>query len=85
MPAQPHLTPREHELLTALCTGCCVKEAADLLRMSPRTAQWHLRRLFTRHSVHSLLELLTVLGCVHPPAKVPGYASRDPVQNSEKI
>jgi DNA-binding NarL/FixJ family response regulator len=54
-----HLSPREHEVLTAVVEGLSNDEIATRLGISPRTVESHLRRLFERHGAASRTELAT--------------------------
>lgn len=50
---QFHLTPREFEVLEQLAKGFSVKEIADKLGMTPRTARFHLSKIYEKLHVSS--------------------------------
>lgn len=47
-----HVTPRQAEILTLLATGLSDKEIASRLKLSPRTIQAHLDRLYLQYGFH---------------------------------
>jgi DNA-binding CsgD family transcriptional regulator len=47
------LTPREHDVLVLLVKGHTDREIADVLYISPRTAQGHVARLFDKLGVNT--------------------------------
>jgi len=53
---QPHLTPRQVEVLRLLEQGCSTKQIAAELHLSTETVRNHIRRLFRALGVNSRLE-----------------------------
>jgi DNA-binding NarL/FixJ family response regulator len=47
-----NVTPRQAEILTLLAAGLSDKEIATRLRVSPRTVQAHLDRLYLQFGFH---------------------------------
>jgi PAS domain S-box-containing protein len=60
LPAHPHLTPRQHEVLRLLEQGRSTAQIAGELHISTETARNHIRRLFRALGVHSRLEAVAV-------------------------
>ena len=52
-----HLTLRERQVLQLLAEGNTLKEAAAILRVSPRTVEFHRNNLTNKTGFHSLAEL----------------------------
>jgi DNA-binding NarL/FixJ family response regulator len=50
------LTPREHEVLTLLATGCLYKEMSERLGISMNTIRTHLKRIYEKLHVQSRTE-----------------------------
>ena len=57
---QPHLTPRQVEVLRLLEQGRSTKQIAAELHLSVETVRNHVRRLFLALGVHSRLEAVAV-------------------------
>jgi PAS domain S-box-containing protein len=55
-PPQPHLTPRQSEVLRLLGQGRSTKQIADELHLSTETVRNHIRHLFRALGVNSRLE-----------------------------
>src|SRR4029077_15005845 len=55
---QTHLTGREREVLQLLTEGRGNKEIAELLGISPKTAETHRARMMTKLGLHSMSELV---------------------------
>jgi DNA-binding NarL/FixJ family response regulator len=55
---QTHLTGREREVLQLLTEGRGNKEIAELLGISPKTAETHRARVMTKLGLHSMSELV---------------------------
>jgi DNA-binding NarL/FixJ family response regulator len=47
-----NVTPRQAEILTLLAAGLSDKEIAARRRVSPRTIQAHLDRLYLQYGIH---------------------------------
>ena len=54
--AFPHLTLREHEVMTHLSRGALDKEIADLLRISIWTVHNHLKNIYEKLGVQNRTE-----------------------------
>ncbi len=52
----PHLTPREHEVMTHLCRGALDKEIADWLSISSWTVHNHLKNIYEKLGVQNRTE-----------------------------
>ena len=52
----PHLTPREHEVMTHLSRGALDKEIAELLRISAWTVHNHLKNIYEKLGVQNRTE-----------------------------
>ncbi len=50
---RPHLTDREHEVLTLLVKGFTAPEVADLLDVTGHTVKTHIRKVYEKLEVHS--------------------------------
>ena len=57
------LTPREHEIVTAIAQGLSFKQAAKKIGVAPSTVANHLYRVYRKLGVYSRTELATL---VHP-------------------
>ena len=57
---QPHLTPRQAEVLRLLEQGRSTKQIAAELHLSTETVRNHIRRLFRALGVNSRLEAVAV-------------------------
>ena len=53
---QPHLTPREHQVMTHLSRGALDKEIAELLRISVWTVHNHLKNIYEKLGVQNRTE-----------------------------
>ncbi|MBI4443578.1 MAG: response regulator transcription factor [Acidobacteria bacterium] len=53
----PPLTPRQREILQLVAEGRSAKEIADILRVSPRTVEFHKYRLMESLGLHTVAEL----------------------------
>jgi PAS domain S-box-containing protein len=60
LPPQPHLTPRQHEVLRLLEQGRSTAQIADELHLSTETVRNHIRLLLKALGVHSRLEAVAV-------------------------
>lgn len=58
------LTKREQEVLACLYKGCTTKEAADHLKISPRTAEAHRRHIMLKFQDQTFSTLTALLGKV---------------------
>jgi DNA-binding NarL/FixJ family response regulator len=56
--AQPHLSPREREILLLLTEGKTTKEIAQHLDINPKTVDRHRQQLMDKLGVRSLAELM---------------------------
>ena len=54
--ALPHLTPREHQVMTHLSRGALDKEIAELLRISAWTVHNHLKNIYEKLGVQNRTE-----------------------------
>ena len=52
----PHLTPREHQVMTHLCRGALDKEIADWLSISSWTVHNHLKNIYEKLRVQNRTE-----------------------------
>ena len=52
----PHLTPREHQVMTHLCRGALDKEIADWLSISSWTVHNHLKNIYEKLGVQNRTE-----------------------------
>jgi len=52
------LTPRQREVLQLLAEGCSMKEAAQILKVAPRTIAYHKYRIMERFRLKSNAELI---------------------------
>jgi DNA-binding NarL/FixJ family response regulator len=57
-PAQGELTLRQREVLQLLAEGCSMKEAASILRVTPRTVAFHKYRVMQQFRLKSNAELI---------------------------
>lgn len=55
------LTPRESEVLTALCSGQSNKQVAFSLSISPRTVEMHRAKALRQLEVRSIAEVVTLM------------------------
>jgi DNA-binding NarL/FixJ family response regulator len=55
-PPQPHLSPREKEILDLLVKGYRYKEIADALSIGFETVRFHLKNIYEKMHVHSRTE-----------------------------
>jgi DNA-binding NarL/FixJ family response regulator len=53
----PSLTPRQREVLQLVAEGRSAKEIADILKVSPRTVEFHKFRIMDSLGLHSAAEL----------------------------
>jgi len=53
-----HVSRRQKQILSLIAYGQSDKQIAELLGMSARTVDSHLRRLYERHDVHSRAALV---------------------------
>ncbi len=51
-------TPKEVEVLEVVRYGCTIKEVANSLNISPRTAEWHLQKIKQKLGTSSKLALI---------------------------
>ncbi len=61
------LTPQELQVCLLLTEGRTTREAAAALFLSPKTIEYHLRKVYTRLGIHSREELADVLRGADPP------------------
>ncbi|HWM72574.1 MAG TPA: LuxR C-terminal-related transcriptional regulator, partial [Nocardioides sp.] len=59
---QALLTPQELQITRMLVAGRTTRETAAALFLSPKTVEYHLRKVYTKLDVHSRAELATALG-----------------------
>ena len=52
----PHLTPREHQVMTHLCRGALDKEIAEMLQISAWTVHNHLKNIYEKLGVQNRTE-----------------------------
>ena len=56
-PATPALTPRQREVIQLVAEGRSAKEIAEILKVSPRTVEFHKYRIMEQLGLHSTAEL----------------------------
>ncbi|MFD3403707.1 helix-turn-helix transcriptional regulator [Kribbella sp. NPDC058693] len=56
------LTPQERQIAVLLADGHSIREAAARLFLSPKTVEYHLRKVYTKLGIHSRTELAEHLG-----------------------
>lgn len=61
LPSPAPLTPREAEVVAALCRGASNKRIAAELNLSELTVENHLRRIYRKHGVHNRTSLICAL------------------------
>lgn len=64
------LTPQEAQIARMACDGHTNVEIGGQLYLSPRTVEWHLRKVFTKLGIGSRKELRQALGDSAPTALV---------------
>jgi DNA-binding NarL/FixJ family response regulator len=52
------LTDREREMLKLIAEGHTVREIADMLLISPKTAEWHKSNLMNKLNIHNRTDLI---------------------------
>jgi DNA-binding CsgD family transcriptional regulator len=55
------LTPQERQIALLLADGHSTREAAAALFLSPKTIEYHLRKVYTKLGIHSRAELAAVM------------------------
>lgn len=75
--ASPSLTPREHEVATAVATGASNKRIAALLGIAEGTVKLHVHRVFKKLGVANRVELSLRLGGADGPAGADEFERRD--------
>ena len=58
------LTPQERQIAVLLTDGQSIREAAAKLFLSPKTVEYHLRKVYAKLGIHSRNELAEHLS--HP-------------------
>ncbi len=53
-----HVSPTQEKILSLVAGGFRNKEIADHLRISSRTVEAHLQRLYTRYNLHNRAALV---------------------------
>ncbi|NIK57135.1 helix-turn-helix transcriptional regulator [Kribbella shirazensis] len=56
------LTPQERQIAVLLADGNSIREAAARLFLSPKTVEYHLRKVYAKLGIHSRSELIDHLG-----------------------
>ena len=56
------LTPQERQIAVLLVDGNSIREAAARLFLSPKTVEYHLRKVYAKLGIHSRTELTEHLG-----------------------
>ena len=51
------LTPQERQIAVLLADGQSIREAAARLFLSPKTVEYHLRKVYSKLGIHSRSEL----------------------------
>jgi DNA-binding NarL/FixJ family response regulator len=52
------LTDREREMLKLIAEGHTIREIADMLLISPKTAEWHKSNLMNKLNIHNRTDLI---------------------------
>lgn len=52
-----HLTPRQRAVLTYVADGETTKAIASLMRLSPKTVEYHRARLMSRAQIYDIASL----------------------------
>ena len=60
------LTPQERQIALLACEGLSNAEIATRLFLSPRTVEWHLRKVFAKLGIRRRGELVNALGGADP-------------------
>jgi DNA-binding NarL/FixJ family response regulator len=71
--ARDDLTPQERHVAGLAREGLSNTEIGAQLFLSPRTVEWHLRKVFTKLGIHSRHELLHALPSSGSPARAGLY------------
>jgi DNA-binding NarL/FixJ family response regulator len=60
------LTPQERQIAQLACDGLSNPEIGSRLFLSPRTVEWHLRKVFGKLGIRSRYELASALAVSEP-------------------
>jgi DNA-binding NarL/FixJ family response regulator len=60
------LTPQERQIALLLADGQSIRAAAARLFLSPKTVEYHLRKVYVKLGIHSRTELADIIKAPDP-------------------